>query len=249
MRRAVLGDLKLLDIQAATLFELTEAGRLRHVNSPNRSPAPRMWMGGSRNGNIVRIRADVGDETADAIEAFVEREPPLIEAHGLPVHTNEYTELLGTEAPVEEVTSGMTFAFPASLEYEHDAPVVRSCTPEGARLLARLQLQGMPEDLVEMRFVDTREFWPPWCVALDEGRIVSVAFTARLSPVGAEVGITTVPGSRGRGFAAAATAAWSSLPSLKGRVLFYSCDADNVSSRRVAARLGLDFIGPSVWIR
>jgi hypothetical protein len=243
------GELRLLGIQAATLFELTESGRLRHQNSPDRSPAPRMWMGGSAAGNIVRMRVDVREDTAHAIEALVAREPPMTEAHSVPVHIDDYAELLGAEAPVEEVSGGMTYAFPDSLEYEHAARVVSSHTPEGAQLLARLQAEGMPEDLVQMGFVEARDFWPPWCAALDEGTIASVAFTARLSSVGAEVGVATAPASRGRGFAAATTVEWASSPSLEGRVLFYSTKATNVSSQRVADRLRLRFVGPSLSIR
>lgn len=243
------GELRLLAIQAATLFELTESGRLRHENSPDRSAAPRMWMGGSAAGNIVRIRVDVREETARAIEDLVADEPPIRDPDSVPVHIDEYKKLLAAEAPVEEVSRGITYAFPNSLQYEHGARVVSSDTPEGAQLLARLQAGGMPEDLVEMGFVDTTHFWPPWCVALHGGTVVSIAFTARLSSVGAEVGVATVPACRGRGFAAATTAEWASLPSLDGRTLFYSTKAANVSSQRVADRLRLPFVGSSLSIR
>jgi predicted GNAT family acetyltransferase len=56
----------------------------------------------------------------------------------------------------------------------------------------------------------------------------------------------TVPEFRARGFAAAAPAAWSRLPSLAGRALFYSTQTTNLSSQRVTARLGLRLIGGSV---
>ena len=65
---------------------------------------------------------------------------------------------------------------------------------------------------------------------------------------GAEVGIVTVPALRGRGYATAATAGWASLPALRRRVLFYSALQTNVSSRRVAERLGLRFLGGSLTI-
>src|SRR5476649_1507526 len=92
-RREVSNVLTMIAIQAATLFELTESGRLLHGNSPDRSLAPRMWMGGSAAGNIVRIRVDVREEPARAIEALVAREPPMSEAHGMPVHMDEYADL------------------------------------------------------------------------------------------------------------------------------------------------------------
>jgi hypothetical protein len=239
---------KLLAIQAATRFELTESGRLRHEKSPDRSPAPRLWIGGSAVGNAVRIHVDVSDETARAIETLAAREPPLREADSVPVHLDDYVELLAAEAPVEDVERGITYTFPDPLRYEYDAHVVGSHTREGAELFARLDAEGMPEDLFEMGFVDTTHLWPPWSVALEDGTIVSVAFTARLSEAGAEVGVATPPSFRGRGFAAATTAAWASSPALAGRVLLYSTEVENVSSLRVVDRLGLPFVGPDLSI-
>lgn len=172
----------------------------------------------------------------------------MSEPDGVPLHLDEYAELLGAEAPVEEVSRDLTYALPNSLQYGGGARIVSSDTDEGAELLARLEAGGLPEDLVEMGFVDTTHFWPPWCVALDEGEIVSIAFTARLSALGAELGVATPSRFRGRGFAAAATAAWSSLPSLENRALFYSTNVTNVSSLRVVDRLRLPFVGPSLSV-
>jgi RimJ/RimL family protein N-acetyltransferase len=244
-----IGELRLRAIQATTLFGVTESGRLLHGNSPDRSAAPRMWMAGSTAGNIVRIRFDVEEDTAQAIEALVAREPPMSGARATPVHVDEYVELLSADAPVEEMSRDLTYLFPKALEHGHDARVVSSHTPEGAQLLRQIQAEGMPEGLAEMGFSEARDFWPPWCATLNGETIVSIAFTARLSPVGAEVGVVTPSAFRGRGFAAAATAEWSSLRSLEGRNLFYSTDATNVSSQRVAERLRLPFLGPSFSIR
>ncbi len=243
-----LRGLRQLAIQAATLYELTEAGRLCCCNSPDRSPAPRMWMAGSADGNVVRFGVDITEKTARAIEALVAREPPMSGAHSAPFHVEKYVEILGSEAPVNEVSRGITYTLPNSLQYEHSTRVVSSQTPEGAQLLACLEADGMPEDLVDMGFVDPSDFWPPWCVALQEGTIVSIAFAARVSSVGAEEGVVTPPAFRGRGFAAAATAAWASLPVLVDHALFYSTNAANVSSQRVAHRLRLPFLGSSLSI-
>ena len=48
--------------------------------------------------------------------------------------------------------------------------------------------------------------------------------------------------------AAAVTAAWSRLPSLQTRTLFYSTDSDNRASRRVASRLGLTLRGTTLRV-
>ena len=78
---------------------------------------------------------------------------------------------------------------------------------------------------------------------VDDDRVVSLCHSARLTDRGAEAGTWTDPDYRGRGYAAAATAAWGSLLASSGRTLFYSTSSDNLSSQRVAERLELPLIG------
>lgn len=137
----------------------------------------------------------------------------------------------------------MIWTFPDHLNHQHLVTLVASDTPEGNRLLARLGEQGMPAALAAAGFVDVGELWAPWCVALDGDEIASIAFTPGFGPASAEVGVYTVQEYRGRGLAAAATAGWATLPAFGGRTLFYGTSRTNVSSQRVAERLGLRFIG------
>ena len=82
-----------------------------------------------------------------------------------------------------------------------------------------------------------------WCLALHDSEVASVAQTVRLSPNGAESGTVTVPEWRGRGFAAAAVSEWALRPELSDHALFFNTDWKNVSSQRVAQRLGLRLFG------
>ncbi|HZC17844.1 MAG TPA: GNAT family N-acetyltransferase, partial [Caulobacteraceae bacterium] len=133
--------------------------------------------------------------------------------------------------------------------YGHAATLVSSDTAAGEAFLARLTNDGLPRSLIEAGFLDLGEFWWPWCVALDGDDIAAMAFATNLAQSGAEIGVFTFPGFRGRGFAAAATAGWSSLKSLEGRELIYSTRLTNASSRRVAARLGLRPAGARVRVK
>lgn len=215
-----------------------------------------MWLAGCAEGNVVRFRADVDEPTARQIEALVAQEPPTVLPESLPVHLNEYLALLSRDASSVEVSRDITFIFPS---VEDDEPendlmtelrvrLVTSDAEDGAELVARLRAEGMPQSLIEMGFVSTDDFWAPWCVVVDGEDIVSVAFTARLSANGAEAGVATPPPFRGRGFATLATRCWSRLEPLRGHSLFYSTDAANISSQRVAQRLRLDFLGPGISI-
>jgi RimJ/RimL family protein N-acetyltransferase len=83
----------------------------------------------------------------------------------------------------------------------------------------------------------------PWVLATRDDQAIAICHTAAWSPRGAEAGVWTHPAFRGRGHAAAVTAAWASLAAPGGRRLFYSTDATDLSSQRVAARLNLRPIG------
>ena len=237
------GDGDLLDIHVATLFVLTDSGRIQYVNDPDRSVGPRLYLAGSESGNVVRVRHDVGEETARAINALVAKEPPLGDWDSTPIYLDNYVELLASEAPVEHRSAGLIYCFPDHLEYKHDVTLVSSDTPEGDRLHARIEDRGMPQALVALGFVVAANVWAPWCIALYQGEIASIGMTARIGPAGAEIGVNTVPALQGRGFAAAATAGWASHSLLQGRALFYGTQRTNFSSQRVTDRLGLHYIG------
>jgi RimJ/RimL family protein N-acetyltransferase len=84
----------------------------------------------------------------------------------------------------------------------------------------------------------------PWTMAIDGERVVSICHTPRpLTAHAAECGVGTHPDFRGRGYAAAVTSEWAALLRPSGRHLFYSTDADNLSSQRVARRLNLRTLG------
>jgi hypothetical protein len=127
--------------------------------------------------------------------------------------------------------------------------VVMSGTRDADELVARLRADGFPPGLAGMGFRDTGDLWEPWCAALAADAIVSVAFAARLSPDGAEIGVATAPHARGRGLATAVAAAWSGHPELAGRARFYTTAEENRPSRRVAERLRLQLLGPTISIR
>jgi hypothetical protein len=237
-----MNDLDLLALDAETIFVPAQLDRTLPAS-------PRLYMAGCSSGNIVRIRHDVGKHIAEAIERLVAKEPPLCYADSIPVHLDDYVRLLEGEAPVEQTIVELIWTFPERLSYGHRATLVASDTPEGDALLARLEREGMPEALVAAGFVDIGEFWAPWCVAFDGDDIASIAFTVGSGPESAEVGVHTFPAFRGRGFAAAATAGWASLPALRDCSLFYSTSRENVSSQRVTQRLGLRFLGVSLTIR
>ncbi|MFI4973292.1 MAG: GNAT family N-acetyltransferase [Caulobacterales bacterium] len=240
--------LRLLVVDVGCLFVTSTGGRLGRMNSPDRPRAPRLFFAGCAGGNLLRLRLDVSAETARRALALAEREPPWVDPAATPACLRGFIDLLSAQAAAEPAGAALIYRLPSGLDFDVPASIVRSGTPQGEQLLSRLAADGMPPALAQAGFVGAGDFWEPWCVALVGDEIAAMAFAARIGEAGAEVGVYTFPGYRSRGLAAAVTAAWSRLPQLADRALFYSTLAKNLSSRRVAERLGLRRIGVSVSI-
>jgi hypothetical protein len=239
-------DAELLVVQFRTTFVFEHSGRLSTTNDPDRSPAPGFALFGCVSGNVCGVRADVAEDVAAQLMRFAASEPPFVDRSGASMHFDRYIELLSRDARVPEPRLGLTYVLPNDISHRHDGRVVCSDSVEGQGVRAALAAQGIPGGLAEMGFGDVSELWAPWCVALHQGEVASVAFAARLSETGASLGLATAPGLRGRGYAAAATAGWARMPALRSRALFYHTDRTNLSSQRVVARLGLRFLGASL---
>jgi hypothetical protein len=236
----VIADVVRLHIQRETGFRLDARGRLAGVNSPGGREPPRFILAGCAAGNLASVSAALDEATAAELLGLAAEEPPFCPPAVAPLHLGRYLAILGAAEGEIELDHEMAPGVPPR---GAGATLVASDTAEGGVLLESLRRGGMPSGLFDMGFVDVDEFWAPWCAALLESEVVSVAFAARLSGAGAAVGVATAPRFRGRGLAAAAVAGWTRLSALRGRRLFYSCRLSNRASRAVVARLGLTAFG------
>jgi hypothetical protein len=241
-------DLSLLQIDVATLFVLSPSARIERTKDPDGSPAPRLFFAGCAQGNIVRVRHDVEEQAAQRLLAIAAEEPPWWNPWALPQCIGKLIDVLSNDRPSANVGTGVIYQLPNDLQYEHSATIVRGDSAEGAALRARFAKDGMPTAMVDAGFMGIGDLWEPWCVAIEGDEVASIAFAARLGDQGVEIGVYTFPKFRARGYAAAVTANWSSMPSLQGRALFYSTSRANRSSQHVASRLGLRMIGASFGI-
>ncbi len=234
----------LINTELRARFCLTPEGRIEREADPDGSPGPLMFIAGCDSGNLISFGHELPSALVHELNTLTATEPPLATPDSVPVHLGRYLELL---APLgaAEAHPGLSFHLPHRSPAPTTAQLVTSGTVEGARVEEKLARDGMPPDLVEMGFRDVSDLWAPWCLALQDGQIASLAFAARLQPEGAELGLATLPAFRGRGLAAAATAGWSALPALADRTLFYSTSKSNLASQRVVAKLRLKFIGPT----
>jgi len=234
----------LLALQAATRFRLTPGRRIQCENDPDLSPAPLLYMSGCEEGWIGYVREDVDDVAARAFDELIQREPPVRGPGANPRFAESYREIVGTSETLTPHNHGPIHRLPRGTRGTADVAIVSNGTPEGNALRVRILRDGMPRELFEAGFTDLTHIWEPWCATLVDDAIASIAFAARKSLLAADVGVFTVASHRGRGLAAAVTAAWSTLLP-RQPALFYSTHRDNDASRRVIAKLGLPFVGES----
>lgn len=239
----------MLAIQLRTVFVLTGAGRIERENDPDSSPGPRLWLAGCASGNVVAVRRDVSDGVAAEIIAVAVSEPPFVTCSSRPKYLDRYVELLSREAAVSQQTLGPIYRLPHRLQHSsRHVELIDDRSEKGEKFRELVSRNGMPDGLAELGFLGVSDLWRPWCMSMVNGEVASLCFAARISDVGAELGVVTVKAFRGRDHAAATVAGWSRLPTLQSRELFYSTDESNLSSQRVVARLGLHPLGASLRI-
>lgn len=234
--------LALMRRRADTSFTYDRLGRMLHTNEPrvpDRRPAPRLFLGYTPSGYIVRFGASMPDGLARRLEEIIVRGlpeggpprsvpgPVVAAALAIPAALSaELRATLTAHALITAEEAGPAYRFPETIE-----------PPSGV-----VHLTAGNRDLVRDPYpwlYDEHADWQPCFVAVQDGAAVSVCFSARLSAGAAEAGVETLPDYRGRGYAVAVTAAWGAAIRTSGRIPFYSTSWDNTASQGVARRLGL----------
>lgn len=82
---------------------------------------------------------------------------------------------------------------------------------------------------------------------IQDGRLVSVAHSSRRTGGACELGINTLPEARQRGYARAATLAWTAAVRGEGLTPIYSAFAWNTASLRLAAAASYRIVSQSVY--
>src|SRR5262245_32460027 len=101
-------------IRAKILFTYDARGRMVSTNEPDSRPAPRLFVGQTPGGHLVRFGATVPDDLARELEAVVQRHA---DDDGLAVPAPMRAALravLERHAPIKEEGGGPAYRFPAS---------------------------------------------------------------------------------------------------------------------------------------
>jgi RimJ/RimL family protein N-acetyltransferase len=234
-------DVELLAIEIDTLWDRDARGRLFRASHRDPDDAPYVVIGSAQSGCTFAVGEQVPDPVAQEIQSILEREPRPRDPMIPPIGTMRCVNLLMPVFGAVEVSSGPSYLIPPGTHFDAPAEILTSDAPASKRTgLNAPEQSDWQED--EWEGLITGKLGP-WAMAGVDERVISICHSARLSERGAEAGTWTDPSFRGRGYAAAATAAWAALFASSGKTLFYSTDGDNRSSQRVAERLRLPLIG------
>jgi RimJ/RimL family protein N-acetyltransferase len=232
----VLDDLELMAAHARALFTHDARSRLLSVNEPGGGgPAPRLFLGRTRRGNLWRFHADLPEPLAEELEVLCRDEPAGVELPGRPRHAAAFARLLEAHAPVREVEAGPAYCF---AEYPEPGRPTLALTEKDAGML-----RGGFED-----FIEELPGWQPFLAFLEGGRAVSVCRSVRITPEAHEAGVETLPEFRGKGYAGDLVAAWALLVRSLGAIPLYSTSWENAASQAVARKLRLAQYGADFHI-
>ena len=220
-------DLDIMQRHVEALFAHDDRGRIHLVNEPDGAEAPRFFLGRTAAGNIWRFRFNLPEGLAEQLEALCLEESVLGELRQEPAHFTEYLGLLETHSPVRKVWMGPAYLFPdREVRPSREAVTV---TSENKNVLSG----GLEEWLLDAHHRR------PFLALLHEGRAVSICCSVRITSEAHEAGVETLDAYRGKGYAADVVAQWANKVRNMGCTPLYSTSWENVSSQRVAKRLGL----------
>lgn len=255
----MLTDAQLMQIEIDTMWFTDPRGRITTTAEREGRPAPHLVIATATDGQCAAFGSEVPDALALQLRALIDEGVRSTDPSTPPEAIPKCTQLLESAVGPVELESGPSYWIPSPTlyaSYASDAAIIRSdglrneplTPPEGAKTPPASTTGTMVH--ADHRLWSEKEWRDlidgalgPWAMAVDGGRVVSICHSSRLSDRAATAGTWTAPDHRGRGLAAATTAAWSTLFDRTTHDLFYSTAADNHSSQNVAKRLNLRQIG------
>ena len=229
-------DRDLMGIRADTLFTYDARGRMLRTNEPEERPAPRLFLGRTMTGHIVRFGEELPDGVAREVTEIIEGEPPDGAFPVPPAVLAAVCNALTRHAPISRQGGGPAYRFPESTARPDEAVQVTDANVEVVRDTFPWLVRALAG-------------WRPCFAVVRDGAAVSVCFSSRIGACAAEAGVETLPAFRGRGYAFGVTAAWGEAVRAAGLIPLYSTAWNNLASQGVARRLGLVMFGAdATWV-
>ncbi|MCW3463038.1 GNAT family N-acetyltransferase [Chitinophaga nivalis] len=226
---------ELMILEASALFTYDAQQRMRTINEPwdGTAAAPLFFLGRAADGGtICRFRHDVEPEQVEQMTTLAGKESFSDDIRAKPLHFNAYMQWLkGTRSSI-----GLSYLVPPTLT---PAIEVVRVTPENITDFVLTGFEWLQEEVPYVQ---------PCIAVVQAGRIVSTCRSVRIAAGVQEAGVDTHVDFRGNNYALAVVAGWAQMVSAQGNVPIYSTSDDNLSSQRVAAKLGLVYFGTTFTI-
>src|SRR4051794_12074566 len=157
------------------LFALDANGDLFRVNEVSGAPAPRLFLGRTAEGPVLRFRHDVDADIRRELESTAHREIDLDTALDSPTDPLPYQAILARSAPIQKTWRGPAFHFPPELPVTTDVTFV---TESNAQIL---------ESFLKEWMSDAHTVQPIVVMTVD-GHAVSVCCSVRQTNMAHEAG-------------------------------------------------------------
>jgi hypothetical protein len=221
----MLSDLELMEQHVKVLFQHNTENRVTVVNEPPYDVAPRIFLGGTKMGNVVRY-----SNTLDA--SLVEKLEKVIGTN----HLGEVINVLSKDRQLNNLWIGPAYVF---LDVRD-----RSCTNA-------IQVTHENKELLKPHFPYTFldfKYKEPCFVIVEDNIVVSICCSSRQTSKAAEASVFTHKDYRGRAYGVEVTNAWAAEVQKQGRIALYSTSWDNFSSQSVARKLQLVQYGTDIHL-
>lgn len=210
---------QLMQIQASTLYVLNEEKRIVRVNESGETDSPVIFIGKTRNSVYTYVSKHAPEQLVEELRDQIFSSINMV----------KICHMIGKYHVVKNVWIGPAYAYIKDIPPHIPEDGVITIRDDNAHTLSR-HFESFAQEITERQ---------PMAGYVVEGQVVSLCCSARSSDRAAEASLTTAEDFRGRGLAEKAAAKWIGEVLRAGKIPLYSTSWDNLSSQRVAQKLGL----------
>lgn len=224
----MVSDIELMKRHVNVLFKKDHNNRMTFVNEPPNEAAPRIFIGGTQLGNVVRYSNALEENVIKKLERSIHAD--------FAIDLAEIITILNTDRQISNFWTGPAFVFPD----------VSSITTKAIRIT------DFNKDCLKQNFpyiYEELKYKQPCFAIIEDEAAVSVCCSVRQTNEAAEASLATFETYRGRAYAIDASIAWAAEIQSQGLLALYSTSWDNFASQSVARKLHLIQYGTDIHMK
>lgn len=224
----MLSEIELMEHHVNVLFKHDFENRVTVINEPPYDVAPRIFIGGTNLGSLVRYSNTLEEDLVEKLEQAIGTKPGA--------ELGEVINVLSSDRQINNLWIYPAYVFP-DVRDRADTQAIQ-VTHENKEML---------KPYFPYTFEDF-EYKQPCFVIVEENMPVSICCSARKTTKADEASVYTLEDYRGRGYGIDVTNAWATEVQKQGRIALYSTSWDNFASQSVARKLNLLQYGTDIHI-